>query len=51
MAAAGMVVTEEKPDDRAKAEKLIAPYWDEWAKEKGPEAIEALKKVRTALGR
>jgi TRAP-type C4-dicarboxylate transport system substrate-binding protein len=51
MAAGGMVVTEEKPEDRAKAEKLIAPYWDEWAKEKGPEAIEALKKVRAALGR
>jgi TRAP-type transport system periplasmic protein len=29
----------------------MRPYWDEWAKARGPEAIEALGKVRTALGR
>ena len=51
MAAGGMIVTPEKPEDRSTAEKLIAPYWDSWAKEKGPEAVEALKKVRAALGR
>jgi TRAP-type C4-dicarboxylate transport system substrate-binding protein len=51
MAAGGMIVTPEKPEDRSAAEKLIAPYWDSWAKEKGPEAVEALKKVRAALGR
>jgi TRAP-type C4-dicarboxylate transport system substrate-binding protein len=51
MAEGGMVVTEQRPEDVAMAEKLIAPYWDEWAKSKGPEAVEALKKVRAALGR
>lgn len=51
MAAEGMVVTPQRPEDVAEAEKLIAPYWNEWAKSKGPEAVEALKKVRAALGR
>ena len=29
----------------------MASYWDEWAKTKGAETQEALKKVREALGR
>jgi hypothetical protein len=29
----------------------MTPYWDEWAKSRGPDVIEALAKVRTALGR
>jgi hypothetical protein len=29
----------------------MASYWDEWAKAKGAETQEALKKVREALGR
>ena len=29
----------------------ISAFWDEWAKSKGPDAVEALKKVRAALGR
>jgi TRAP-type transport system periplasmic protein len=51
MADGGMVVTPQRPEDVAAAEKAMAPYWDEWAKGKGPEAVEALKKVRAALGR
>ena len=51
MAADGLVVTPERPEDVAEAEKALASYWDEWAKSKGPEAVEALKKVRAALGR
>ena len=47
----GMVVTRESKADLDYGLKTIAPYWDEWAKTKGPDAIEALKKVRTALGR
>jgi TRAP-type transport system periplasmic protein len=31
--------------------KAISTYWDEWAKSKGPDAVAALKQVRTALGR
>jgi TRAP-type C4-dicarboxylate transport system substrate-binding protein len=51
MAADGMIVTPQKPEDVAEAEKIFASYWDEWAKTKGPDAVEALKKVRAALGR
>jgi len=29
----------------------MRPYWDEWAKARGPEIVEALGKVRAALGR
>jgi TRAP-type C4-dicarboxylate transport system substrate-binding protein len=39
-----------KPDlDKAVAE--MQPYWDQWAKERGPVASEALGKIRQALGR
>jgi TRAP-type C4-dicarboxylate transport system substrate-binding protein len=51
MADGGMIVTQENAEDRAKAEKLMAAYWDEWAKAKGPQAVEALKKVRAVLDR
>ena len=51
MAADGMIVTPQRPEDVAEAEKIFASYWDEWAKTKGPDAVEALKKVRAALGR
>jgi hypothetical protein len=29
----------------------MKPYWDEWAKPRGPDVVEALGKVRAALGR
>jgi len=29
----------------------MRPYWDEWAKSRGPDVVEALAKVRAALGR
>lgn len=51
MAAGGMVVTPQRPEDVVEGEKIFASYWDEWAKNKGPDAAEALKKVRAALGR
>jgi TRAP-type transport system periplasmic protein len=47
----GMVITRESKVDLEQGMKVIAPYWDEWAKTKGPEAVEALKQVRAALGR
>jgi TRAP-type C4-dicarboxylate transport system substrate-binding protein len=49
--AAGMVITEPTADDIAQASKRMAPYWDEWATKKGPEAVKALAEVRKALGR
>lgn len=47
----GMVITRESKTDLEQGMKIIAPYWDEWAKTKGPEAVEVLKRVRAALGR
>ena len=29
----------------------MKPYWDDWAKSRGPVVVEALGKVRAALGR
>ena len=33
------------------AAKVIATFWDDWAKSKGPDAAAAVKQVRAALGR
>ena len=47
----GMTITRGSSADVEQGMKLIAPFWDDWAKSKGPDAVEALKKVRAALGR
>ena len=47
----GMTVTKEDPQDIEAGTKLISPYWEEWAKTQGPDAIAALKQVRAAIGR
>jgi TRAP-type C4-dicarboxylate transport system substrate-binding protein len=47
----GMTITNEAPADVEAGTKTISAFWDEWAKTKGPDAVEALKKVRAALGR
>lgn len=39
------------PEDRAKATDIIRPYWEEWAKGAGPEAMGALQKVRSTLNK
>ncbi len=51
IAKGGLTVTPANMADVAPAAKLLAPYWDQWAKQKGSEASEALAKVRAALGR
>lgn len=48
---AGYVLTQAKPAEIARAVQTMTPYWDEWAKSRGPEVVEALGKVRAALGR
>jgi TRAP-type C4-dicarboxylate transport system substrate-binding protein len=48
---AGYVLTKATPAEIAKAVDTMKPYWDEWAKTRGPDVIEALGKVRAALGR
>jgi len=47
----GMVLTQPKPEEIAEATKGIENYWDTWAKSHGSDAVEALAKIRTALGR
>ena len=47
----GMTVTPEQPADLDVRHEAISAYWDEWAKTKGPDAVDALKQVRAALGR
>ena len=49
--AEGMVQTEATPADYKRGAERMVSYWDEWAKPKGAETQEALKKVRDALGR
>ncbi len=46
-----MVVTEAKPDDVKAAQAKLADFWDSWAKAQGPEHVEALGKVKAALGK
>ena len=47
----GMTVTQPTAQDQDEAAKIIGPFWDEWAKTRGPDAAAAVKKVRAALGR
>jgi len=49
--AAGMTITAANPDDVKAGIEKLRPYWDEWAKVRGPDAVDALGKVRAALGR
>jgi TRAP-type transport system periplasmic protein len=37
--------------DKAEAKALAVPYWSQWAKSVGPEAVEALQVVRKAVGK
>jgi TRAP-type C4-dicarboxylate transport system substrate-binding protein len=48
---AGYTLTRATPAEAAKVADTMKPYWDEWAKSRGPEVMEALAKVRAALGR
>jgi hypothetical protein len=40
-----------KADEMAQAESAMKPYWETWAKARGPEAVKTLEDVRKALGR
>jgi TRAP-type transport system periplasmic protein len=51
LSAMGYTFTKAKPEEIARAVEAMKPYWDEWAKSRGPEVVEALAKVRVALGR
>ncbi len=47
----GYTFTKAKPEEIKRAVDAMTPYWAEWAKSRGPEVIEALGKVRAAIGR
>lgn len=49
--AAGMTFTPVNPADVKAGIDKLQPYWDEWAKPRGPDAVAALGKVRALLGR
>jgi TRAP-type C4-dicarboxylate transport system substrate-binding protein len=51
LAKEGLVVTQTQPGDMDEATKRMTPYWDTWARAHGPDAVEAMAKVRAALGR
>jgi TRAP-type C4-dicarboxylate transport system substrate-binding protein len=51
LTAAGYTMTTATTEDATKVADTMKPYWDEWAKSRGPVVVEALGKVRAALGR
>ena len=51
LGAMGYTFTKAKPEEISRAVQAMQPYWDEWAKSRGPDVVEALAKVRAALGR
>ena len=42
LAAAGYTLTQAKPEDVTRAVGAVKPYWDEWAKTRGPDVVDAL---------
>jgi len=51
LTAMGYTFTKATPDEVARAVEAMRPYWDEWAKARGPDVVEALATVRKTLGR
>jgi TRAP-type C4-dicarboxylate transport system substrate-binding protein len=49
--AAGMIITPASADDIKDGVEKLRDYWQQWAKQRGPDAVEALAKVQAALGR
>lgn len=47
----GMTVTVPGDAEQTEAQNLIGDYWNNWAKERGEQAVAALKEMREAVGR
>lgn len=47
----GITMYDVKPEEMAQAETAMKPFWETWAKSRGPEAVKTLEEVRKALGR
>jgi TRAP-type C4-dicarboxylate transport system substrate-binding protein len=50
-ASEGIAITPAKPEEIAKAEELSKAVWEDWAKSRGAEAVQALDRARKTLGR
>lgn len=50
-AAAGMTLVDAAEGDAAAAREKLAPFWESWAEENGPDYVAALKLVRDAIGK
>ena len=48
---AGMTLVSMADGDAAMAQEKLAPFWESWAKENGPDYEAALKTVRDAIGK
>lgn len=48
---AGMKITEAADADATVAREKLAPFWEAWATDNGPEYVEALSLVREAIGK
>lgn len=51
MQADGLIVAPLNPAEIPEATARMAPLWNDWAKARGPAAVEAVAKIRAALGR
>jgi TRAP-type C4-dicarboxylate transport system substrate-binding protein len=51
IAAGGITVIAERPEDMARGRERITPYWDEWAARQQADSKAALAAARRALGR
>jgi TRAP-type C4-dicarboxylate transport system substrate-binding protein len=49
--AEGITMYDVRAEEMTQAESAMKPYWDTWAKARGPEAVKVLEEVRKALGR
>ena len=47
----GMITTAATAEEIKEGTDKLRPYWDDWAKAKGPEAAAILAKIRAAVGR
>jgi TRAP-type transport system periplasmic protein len=47
----GMVLTPASPEEVKAATEKLRPYWDQWAKAHGPDAVTVLAKIRAMTGR
>lgn len=48
---AGMTLADAAEGDADMARAKLAPFWESWAEENGPEYVDALKVVRDAIGK